>query len=293
MPTSSETDLYYNRALNPIFLALSAPAFITVARWSYVFPEPSNLLVFTPGPVGGLKDPQAANIQQAFDAEEFKRALSGFSFTKLLVENDQEIWFHFTNENPPESGERQVYLSKPSTSAKKEVPVIEVAAEGVTLALVRQIIKQLEDRNQKKPLSYGGDPLSDKQSAIMTTLNAVIFSLFQKESCGLRHAYFMPVVLPSAARRVSGIISINSPDVLKVSQIEPVLQPFAQGIMSTFHLREIEERRKEIEERRKMFSLRSAIAAIMSRNMSHNIGSHVLWHLSQDLNELRTGQHKG
>lgn len=31
------------------------------------------------------------------------------------------------------------------------------------------------------------------------------------------------------------------------------------------------------------YALRSAIAAIMSRNMSHNLGSHVLWHLSQKL----------
>ena len=30
-------------------------------------------------------------------------------------------------------------------------------------------------------------------------------------------------------------------------------------------------------------ALRSSIAAIMSRNMSHNIGSHVLWHIAQDL----------
>jgi DNA repair photolyase len=34
-------------------------------------------------------------------------------------------------------------------------------------------------------------------------------------------------------------------------------------------------------------SLRSAVAAIMARNMSHNIGSHALWHISQ---EYPTGQ---
>jgi SAM-dependent methyltransferase len=34
------------------------------------------------------------------------------------------------------------------------------------------------------------------------------------------------------------------------------------------------------------YALRSAIAAIMSRNMSHNLGSHVLWHLSQKLEHM-------
>lgn len=37
------------------------------------------------------------------------------------------------------------------------------------------------------------------------------------------------------------------------------------------------------------YALRSAIAAIMSRNMSHNLGSHVLWHLSQKL-ERKAGE---
>lgn len=37
---------------------------------------------------------------------------------------------------------------------------------------------------------------------------------------------------------------------------------------------------------RNEYALRSAIAAIMSRNMSHNLGSHVLWHLSQKLEHM-------
>lgn len=286
MTQKTEGDKYYKQALNPIFLALDATAFITVARWSYVLPKSSNPLVFTPGGVGKISDREATYLQQAFGAEEFRRALKNFSFTKLLVENDKEIWFHFTNDNPPVSGERQVYLGYADIGKDREkIPVLEVAAAGVTPGLVDQIIEELEKSNQEDTFLYGDEPLEKKKKEIMTTLNAAIFSLFQTTGCNIKHVYFMPVVLPSAARRVSGIISINSPKQLKVAEIEPVMQPFAQGIMSPFHLQEVDERRK-------MFSLRSAIAAIMSRNMSHNIGSHVLWHLSQDLKELKTGNNK-
>jgi len=119
-------------------------------------------------------------------------------------------------------------------------------------------------------------PLRDKLDAMAATLDAAIFSLFTNPACAVRHVSFMPITVPSARKNVVGIISINSTDHIKVAELEPILQPFAEGIMAPFHLWEIDEQRR-------MFSLRSAIAAIMSRNMSHNIGSHVLWHLSQQL----------
>ena len=50
------------------------------------------------------------------------------------------------------------------------------------------------------------------------------------------------------------------------------------------HLRQVEERVISKENLRK-HALRSAVAAIMGRNMSHNIGSHVLAYLSSEDSE--------
>lgn len=269
-----DTDEYYSSALDPIFKAMNIPAYVTVARWSYT-PGAINPLLFNPKPVGGMEDEQAVCIQQECNRDAFKSALREFSFTQLLVQNDREIWFHFTNEKL-EKGDEQAFLNYVHVGLKR-IQVLRVAAERVTDQLVVQIINAFEKgAKEGEETFYGRERLLDKKEQMKVTLNAAIFSLFQTPGCKVKNIYFMPVVMATGSRRVVGIISINSSDELKISQLASVLGPSAQGIMSEFHF-------EEIDEQRKMFSLRSAIAAIMSRNMSHNIGSHVLWHLSQEL----------
>jgi hypothetical protein len=193
------------------------------------------------------------------------------------------------------------------------VQVLKVAADRVTDRLVAQIIekfvaseptdeslkesdervsgeespKEAEERQSDKEPPYDKSKvhkLHKKREEIKTTLNAAIFSLFQSQVCQIRHVYFMPIVIgaagveraPSGFKRVVGIVSLNSQEKIEIKQLALVLQPAIQGIMAPFHFLEMDDQRR-------MFSHRSAIAAIMSRNMSHNIGSHVLWHLAQEL----------
>jgi hypothetical protein len=269
---------HYKAALDAIFKELKSSAYVTVARWSYVR-EANNPLLFSPGPVGTISPQQAASLVKEFDKEEFKKTLNEFSFTKLLVENDREIWFHFTKVDPeddPESIEKQVYLRVVDAGLKK-FQILVVSAERVSYALVDEIIKEFEEAGQPNASTYDKGSLSEKRDAMKNTLDAAIFSLFQNEACGIKHIYFLPVVVPAGGKKVAGILSINTSERIDaVSLLVPILQPFAQGIMAPFQLEEIDEQRRK-------FSLRSAIAAIMSRNMSHNIGSHVLWHLAQEL----------
>ncbi|MGZ8846393.1 MAG: hypothetical protein ACXW3C_08000 [Pyrinomonadaceae bacterium] len=288
-----EDDKYYRAALDPVFAALYTPAYVTVGRWSYIRNEQENPLVFEVGGVGGMTMRSTEFLDLQFKSDAYRKATRQFSFSKLLADNDREIWFHFSNENVPEEGEAQVYLGVSDT--KDRNPIIHVAAWYPTPELVNQIIEGFEtgvkryDRNalakaergtfgQKaapdQPI-YGQEPLAAKADEMKNTLDA-IFSVLYKPDSPVRHISFMPVPIPMAAKRVLGIISICSREYVRVAQLGPVLQPFAVGIMAPFHMQEIDERRKS-------FALRSAIAAIMSRNMSHNIGSHVLWHLSQEL----------
>jgi hypothetical protein len=302
---SLETDEYYSRALDPIFTELKIPAYITVGRWSYVLGANNKLLLFSPKSVGGMSEQQSEAIEREFSREDFKNALRKFSITKLLVESDRELWFHFTDKDAPGEGEEQTYLRNITVSPKKgtaeevRIELLEVAAERVTGRLVHQIIEKLRpERKGTSPgqggagadadeLLYEGRPLREKADAIQDTLDAAIFSLFQARGCGMRHSYFMPVPVGPRGnsvglRRVVGIISINTEHPLLLGQLAPILQPFVQGIMAPFHFGEIDHHWKR-------FSLKSAIAAIMSRNMSHNIGSHVLWHLSQELQRAEAG----
>ena len=312
--TQDETNEYYVGALDPFFKALGMKAYVTVGRWSYTSNEVDNPLLFSPGALGNLDSQEASVLTEEFNTESFRNALKEFSLTKLLAENDREIWFHFTNEDPPEEGP-QVYLGIADTI--KKTPIVEVAALDVTPGLVSQIIAAFEDglkhydskeddtkQSSAKQIGLGDEilkhatrisanpepekaryaarPLSEKTKEISETLSLAIFSLFRNRASKIRHVTFMPVTVPTAGKRVVGIVSINSAKHYKVADLEPVLQPAVEGIMAPFHLQEIDERRKT-------FALRSAIAAIMSRNMSHNIGSHVLWHLSQDLKSIGKG----
>jgi hypothetical protein len=279
LPThTQETEEYYKLALDPIFSLINTKAYITIARWSYI-PEANNPLLFYPEGVGGMREEQVKCLRQAFNEEKFKRALKEFSFTKLLAENDREIWFHFTPEDPegdPESIDRQVYLRDEVEVGGKKIQILEVSAERASDPLVLQLLQEFKRAAEPLPSLYEGGPLLEKKEAIKATLHAAIFSLFKSTGCGIKHIYFMPLMAPAGAKKVVGIISINTSSRIELRQLIFNLQPHAQGILARFHLEELDEQRKK-------FSLHSAIAAIMSRNMSHNLGSHVLWHLSQEL----------
>jgi hypothetical protein len=266
-----ESNEYYASTLNLLFTRLKQKAYVTVGRWSYAATA-SNPLLFNAGPVGGLNNDDAKFLNREFKTAQYRRVLEEFSFTKLLADNDREIWFHFTNENPPEKDENQVYLGYANT--KKETPIIEVAASEVTPTLVDQIIRTLEE--VQGPTFYDRRSLKSLSREISNNLEAAIFSILNNDACSIRHVTFMPVAVPSNVKSIVGIISINSAEHIRVAELEPFGRPFVEGIMAPFLFREIDEQRH-------IFSLRSAIAAIMSRNMSHNIGSHVLWHLSQEI----------
>jgi len=278
-------EAYYRYALDALFTQLRKSAYVMAARWSQL-ERARNPLLFSPGVVGRMSPKQISALTKHFDSEEIRQAVNDFSFTRLLVENDREVWFHFSKVDPEEHArpDQETYLRPLETEHKQEpAQIILVSAEHVTDRLVTQIIHVFERSGNKTgmPATYAGEALSDRHDAIKKTLESAIFSILEEPDCDIRHIYFVPVVFLSGGKRVAGIFSIYTGERLNaLTELLPVLQPFAQGIMAPLHFTEIEEQRR-------IFSRRSAIAAIMSRNMSHNIGSHVLWHLSQ---ELKAGQ---
>lgn len=280
MPEKDLTEeAYYHYTLNALFTELRKSAYVMAARWSQL-ERARNPLLFSPGVVGSMSPKRISSLTNHFNKDEIRRAINEFSFTRLLVENDREVWFHFSKVDPEDHAkpDEEIYL-RPLETQHKDAQIILVAAERVTDRLVNQIIELFESSGRASGLTatYGGEALSSKREAIRKTLETAIFSIFEEPDCDIEHIYFLPVVFLSGGKRVAGIFSIYTAERLNaLTELLPVLQPFAQGIMAPLHFTEIEEQRR-------IFSLRSAIAAIMSRNMSHNIGSHVLWHLSQEL----------
>ncbi|MGZ5434603.1 MAG: hypothetical protein ACXWID_01600 [Pyrinomonadaceae bacterium] len=348
---SGSEERNYRYALEALFGQLRKSAYVFAARWSQL-ETARNPLLFCPGAVGDMNPRRITSLENHFNKDDLLQALNDFSFTKLLVENDREVWFHFSRPDPEEHPtlDEQVYL-RPLKTDFKEAQIILVDAERASDYLVERIIelfergeapmtnaqhrapigdeeyvtllcqvprnpvargrliseivqrginfevtpglrrltanktendelllRTLEEANRRRhPATYGHRPLAGKIEAIKKTLELAIFSIFDDPECEVNHIYFVPVDFPSGNKKIAGIFSFYTADRLNaVSELLPIFQPFAQGIMAPHHFREIEEQRRR-------FSLRTAIAAIMSRNISHNIGSHVLWHLSQEL----------
>jgi hypothetical protein len=85
----------------------------------------------------------------------------------------------------------------------------------------------------------------------------------------INEMYVTGIEGPMPTDKIIGAFSFGSISPLRDEKIISILRTTIKGVMSDYHLREMNQLRRN-------HALRSAVAAIMTRNMSHNIGSHVL-----------------
>ena len=98
-------------------------------------------------------------------------------------------------------------------------------------------------------------------------------------SLDINYGYICGIEGPTESDRVIGaFVGFTKSDIK--DQID-IIKTYLKGIMCDYHFRELDEIKTS-------HALRSAVAAIMARNMSHNIGSHVLNYLSnpEELDKL-------
>jgi len=132
-------------------------------------------------------------------------------------------------------------------------------------------IKKIIDDNIEKLLEVLSIKEGDKENATKT-FNASIKNFLQKEE--IEFIYFIPIIIDLT---VVGIFAYNSNKEIEDDFLNYVLKPYISGIIAPPHYQEF----KFI---KRFYALKSALSAIMSRNMSHNIGSHVLSYASTNLN---------
>jgi len=96
----------------------------------------------------------------------------------------------------------------------------------------------------------------------------------------IKTAYFIPLKSSIAIKPTIGLLVINTKSKYNDNQLQ-LFESIARGLFTSIY--EVES-----EYIIQSHALRSAVAAIMARNMSHNIGSHVLNYLSnpEDLDNL-------
>lgn len=111
-------------------------------------------------------------------------------------------------------------------------------------------------------------------SLALNTFRIAIKGILNNEA--IKFIYFIPIVTYTD-KPVSGILALNSSIELTFSFIENIFSPVITGIVTPYQLQELSFLQMQ-------HATKSAIAAIMSRNMSHNLGSHVLSYASVNLN---------
>jgi len=95
---------------------------------------------------------------------------------------------------------------------------------------------------------------------------------------GITHIYFIPISSPLGREEILGIFAINSMNGISENILASVVAPVATSMIFPFHMRELYQLLLS-------YALRSAVAAIMARNLSHNPGSHGLAYLMAEIEE--------
>lgn len=140
--------------------------------------------------------------------------------------------------------------------------------------------------NRKPKCSYLHEPYDDTQSLLTSLVgdkSNIIKSTFDFhfnliKDTNNSHVYFFPSVLGHKIINVSVVVSPSELDDSDVSSIQLGLEISTSRIMSDTAL--------YLNNLAQCEAIKSAKAAIMSRNMSHNIGSHVLSYLKQKLGNI-------
>jgi hypothetical protein len=242
------------------FKKLALKGFVTVAQWSF---ETRGLLPLITVPVGDLTTEEKRKVDLALRSIK-PEILREFSFTGLIVENDKEVGFLFT----PAFANQVLRIQQGDTSW------IEVFCAENTDGLIEELCSELASVGVTK---FGGYSLENDSEtlkpAITKTLASAIFGVFNH---GIQHIYFIPIIVALRMKRIGGIFAVNTFSNIDQSTLFSIIRPIANSLMSPSFLEEIDAIRHRA-------SIMQAVAAIMGRNMSHNIGSHAIWHLAEHL----------
>lgn len=200
--------------------------------------------------------------------QDIARGLEKFSFTELMVENEFTVRFHF------KQAEMDEYWRLDSINDE----IVITIGSHITEEIAEQDRLQLRtfvDYFSECLRTWRGENIHDlkDRKEFLDDLHETFFwgisNIFRTEE--ISDIYFVPIVLADKKRgkNVVGMLALNAQGAIENSDIDNIIVPIVTGIISPYHVQEYE------------FLWRNAVsqaaaAAILARNMSHNIGSHVM-----------------
>jgi len=245
--SNDELKQHYREKLSPLVKLLQFNGVLLIARWSYV-----NSCLESPIPCVSsccsLKQQELENFLNELP----KAQTHGFSFTDMMVNLNHILIISFIMQN---SNQVQITVSR-GEGGESEERSNTVEREKVYNTLVEFIQNLTGYRIDNSTPTQKNGP-----KAYVDNLVKVI------SKYKLKSFYIFGIEGPTEYAKVIGGVAIGSVNELKEETLL-IFREYIKGLMSPFHV-------KEMDQLRQRHALRSAIAAIMTRNMSHNIDSHI------------------
>ena len=220
---------------------------LTYSYWSYYLNDME--LVFKIGERVSEADKQSMeNLSKIFS-----EALSRFSLTEMAVENDfKNILCFSSNDND--------ILFKVISKKAENNKILKLNKEEIDPEKIKKFF-----------ISIGCNKFRNVPFEKDGYLNDDIKQVFEyQKTLFIKKAYLIPIYSENSTKSVYGLFVIAFKNIIKIPyNILELLKLIANGIFAEFN-------KIELEHLVKQNALFSGISSIMIRNMSHNIGSHVL-----------------
>jgi len=248
-------------AISPIFTVIDAAVVLNYAKWDYVR---EKICVAKPVGIPNRSVDQSGvdDLVNSKFTNGFSVALDDFTFATLLIENEKKYLFRFVDGNDGNQKwkcnitvDDVVFVNVPRDASDPDESFLDDLFAGIhcTKYRGRKIDRYLYP-NVKKTLKVAvADLIGDGRVKSIT---------------------FIPIAAGTRLKAISGVLAVNALSELPFERVRNFVGPMANAVLSVPLVAVLDEMRDSN-------AMSVATAGIMSRNMSHNLGSHVLSRLGQ------------
>jgi len=247
-----ENKKYYESKFNMLFSILNLNAALTIARFSYLT---NDLKLFSPIYVGNNNNFRKST--EKYFNNSYKEAIKNFSFSKLISENNNAVFFKFEKDN-----KNKIEVKENSNDSSYQFDIYIKKIDDNLINNLKQKFKKIK-LNRYDNI----DIESLNNSYIESTLTQAVNRLLDSKT--IKCIYFVPIVIPLAINKICGILSINSEKKIEKEHIVGLIKSYIGGVISPFHIYEF----KFLLDKN---YLKSSIISILVDSYAHNISAHSL-----------------
>ncbi len=245
--------------------------------WSFTYKEVMPIY-----PVSiNLADDEYEDRRRKEYFEKFKEQLQRYSFTKAFVEDDIQALFHFRK---PKLDKLRNYFKQQGLDKKDlEELTIDDYIFARTIGQKNRIFIKNDDeqaiynfwKNQRI------EPKEEVKKDFLATFKAGVIELIHSIN-EISNVYFIPVITGLGDKVTGGQFVINSDIPIEGKKVR-FIQTYISGLFDEFQIQELDKLQQDTMKEKNEANTNFGAVSIISRNISHNLGSHTFTYLKNAL----------